>query len=190
MQRTALPSPGRRGAGPAARAAARTPAGAPAAVLALQRTAGNRATGAALARMAAPRRLVQRMAPCPRSLRDSDPPPPGWKPYFGDTSVFHCGFHTILEDRPASPSDPMNECVYDHSGTLVDDSHPYAGCKGTPDQYDSKKDPIKHATIDSGGIVRQGVPAAAESLKHAVVEPVADWLGGLERDIRRLYGAP
>jgi hypothetical protein len=158
-------------------APARSPA---AAVLALQRSAGNAATG----------RMLQRMAACPSHLGDADPVPPGWKPYFGDTSVFHCGFRTILEDRAPAAGDPMNECVYDHSGTLVDDSHPYAGCKGTPDQYDSKKDPIKHATIDSGGIVRAGAPAFADSVKHAVVEPVAEWLGGLDRDIRRLYGAP
>jgi hypothetical protein len=161
----------------AAPAARRSPA---AAVLALQRSAGNAATG----------RMLQRMAACPSHVGDADPVPPGWKPYFGDTSVFHCGFRTILEDRAPAAGDPMNECVYDHSGTLVDDSHPYAGCKGTPDQYDSKKDPIKHATIDSGGIVRAGAPAFADSVKHAVVEPVAEWLGGLDRDIRRLYGAP
>jgi hypothetical protein len=149
-------------------------------VLALQRSAGNAATG----------RMLQRMAACPSHLADADPVPPGWKPYFGDTSVFHCGFRTILEDRAPAAGDPMNECVYDHSGTLVDDSHPYAGCKGTPDQYDSKKDPIKHATIDSGGIVRAGAPAFADSVKHAVVEPMAEWLGGLDREIRRLYGAP
>ena len=104
--------------------------------------------------------------------------------------MFPCGFRTILEDRAPAPGDPMNECVYDHSGTLVDDTHPYAGCKGTADQYDSKQDPIKHATIDAGGIVRAGGPALVDSVKHAVVEPVADWLGGLDREIRRLYGAP
>ena len=137
-----------------------------------------------------PQALLQRMAACPGHLNDSDPTPAGWKPYFGNTSVFHCGFRVILEDRAPAPGDPMNECVYDHAGTLVDDSHPYAGCKGTPDQYDASKDPIKHALIDSGGIVRAGAPAFAESVGHAILDPVSRWFGGLDRDIRRLYGAP
>jgi hypothetical protein len=56
---------------------------------------------------------------------------------------------------------------------------------------------LKHTFIDSGGIVRAGGPALVESVEHAVssaaesaLEPVGRWLGGLERDIRRLYGAP
>lgn len=91
----------------------------------------------------------------------------------------------------------MNECVYDHSGVLVDDSHPYAGCKGTPDQYDASKDPVKHALIDTGGIVRAGGPALVESVEHAaasaaqpILDPVEQWFSGLERDVRHLYGVP
>jgi hypothetical protein len=149
--------------------------------------------GALLARAVRERHsqlTLQRMAACPPSLGDSDPAPPGWKPYFGPSSVFHCGFRSILEDRAPTPDDPMNECVYDHSGTLVDEHHPYAGCRGTPDQYDSQSSPIRHFAIDSGGIVRAGAGAFLESRVHDVVEPVSRWLGGLESDIRRLYGAP
>ena len=29
----------------------------------------------------------------------------------------------------------FNECFYDNSGQLVDESHPYKGCRGTPDEY-------------------------------------------------------
>ncbi len=138
---------------------------------------------------------VQRMLACPTHLDDSDPVPPGFKPYFGSTSVFHCGFRTILEDRAPTPDDPMNECVYDHSGTLVTDSHPNAGCQGTPDQYDSKSHPIKHAVLDSGGIVRAGGPALLSSMGHAageavdaVTQPIRDAGSWLERGVRGLYG--
>jgi hypothetical protein len=134
--------------------------------------------------------VLQRMAACPSHLNDWDPTPAGWKPYFGNSAIFHCGFRGILENRAPTPGDPMNECFYDHAGTLVDDSHPYAGCKGTPDQYDASKDPIKHAVIDAGGIVRAGGPALAESVGHAILDPVSRWFGDLDRDIRRLYGAP
>jgi hypothetical protein len=162
-------------------AAAPRSAGLPASVLALQRAAGNRATVA----------MIQRMAPCPATLRASDPTPPGWKPYFGASSVFHCGFRGILEDRKPTPTDPMNECFYDDSGTLVDASHPYAACGGTPDYYDSKSDPVKHFAIDKGGIVRAGPGAFYESRKHdidkSIVEPVARWF---EQGLRGIYGYP
>ena len=134
--------------------------------------------------------LLLRMAACPSHLNASDPTPAGWRPYFGNSAVFHCGFRGILENRAPTREDPMNECFYDHAGTLVDDTHPYADCKGTPDQYDGSKDPIKHAVIDSGGIVRAGGPALVESIGHAVFEPVSRWFGEFDRDVRRLYGAP
>jgi hypothetical protein len=44
--------------------------------------------------------------------------------------------------------------------------------------------------IDSGGIVRAGGPALAGSVGHAILDPVSRWFGDLDRDIRRLYGAP
>jgi hypothetical protein len=105
---------------------------------------------------------IQRMAACPAHLNDEDPVPTGWRLYPNPTSVFHCGFRTILENRAPTRSDPMNECVYDHSGVLVTDGHPYAGCQGTPDQYNSSAGPfswLAHGTIDSGGVIRQGLPA-------------------------------
>ena len=140
---------------------------------------------------------VQRMAPCPAHLNDDDPVPPGWRLYPGPTSVFHCGFRTILENRTPTRDDPMNECVYDHSGVLVDDTHPFAGCRGTPDQYDSSAgilSMIAHGTIDSGGVVRQGVPAFITSrvydLSTAIARgiQVVNTIGGTLRAITNGIG--
>ena len=140
-------------------------------MLALQRAAGNAATAAALRRMPRQQRptsvqVLARMAACPPQLADSDPVPAGWKPYFGNSSVFHCGYRGILEDRVPTASDPMNECFYDRSGRLVDASHPHAACGGTPDQYDASKDPVKHTFADSGGIWEAGWDAFWGSRAH------------------------
>jgi hypothetical protein len=170
-----------RGARSQAAAAARRPAlpGAhgPATMLALQRTAGNRGARAMLARMAA----------CPAHLNDADPVPSGWKPYFGGTGWFHCGYRVILENRAPTPSDPMNECVYDHGGNLVDASHPDARCRGTPDQYDASKDPVKHAVLDSGGILAEGWDAFWGSRAHDAQE-ADSWYR--HQKARWFYGAP
>ena len=106
---------------------------------------------------------VQRMAECPPALARSDPVPSGWKEYQGDPCVFHCCYRGILEDRQPTPDDPQNECFYDNAGRLVDEDHPRADCGGSPNQYDSKSDPIKHALIDEGGIVSKGWGAFWES---------------------------
>jgi len=118
-------------------------------------------------------KIIQRMAACPPHLNDNDPIPSGWRVYPGPTSVFHCGFRTILENRAPTPDDPMNECVYDHTGVLVDENHQFAGCRGTPDQYDSRTDPVRHATIDSGGIVAQGLPAFITSRVYEINTAIA-----------------
>jgi hypothetical protein len=148
----------------------------------------------AIARSVMQRQALQRMAPCPPSLADSDPTPPGWRSYPGSTEWFHCGFRTILENRDPTPADPMNECVYDHSGTLVDDSHRYASCKGTPDQYDSRTNKWKHTFNDSGGIWQAGGPAFVDSRVHefdeSIGDPVLNFFSGIETGIKRLYGAP
>jgi Domain of unknown function (DUF4157) len=127
---------------------------------------------------------IQRMLACPATLHG--PTPPGWQSYHGDSSVFHCGYRGILEDRSPTRDDPQNECFYDHSGVLVDENHPFSGCGGTPNQYDSSEHPILHTLIDSGGIVRAGVPAFADSRIH----DAAGWLAGFESAIKRLYGVP
>jgi hypothetical protein len=127
---------------------------------------------------------IQRMLACPRTL--SGPTPPGFKPYYGNPWWFHCGYRAILEDRMPSPNDRQNECVYDFSGMLVDEHHPFSGCRGTPDQYDSQKNTLKHIFIDSGGIVRAGIPAFFESRLH----DLSTVFGELDFEIRKLYGAP
>ena len=100
---------------------------------------------------------------CPQTLPRNDP---NWRPYVGNPAIFHCGFDGFLEDRPPSPHWPIGECFYDESGQLVDDDHPHAGCKGTPDQYEAE-DWIRHSLIDEGGPLRSGIPAAWESLWYS-----------------------
>lgn len=46
----------------------------------------------------------------------------------------------------------------------MDTSHPNAGCGGTPDEYDSKKDKFKHFAFDRGGVLRAGGPAFVASM--------------------------
>lgn len=111
----------------------------------------------------------QPLSKCPVQLNDSDPTPDGWRDYPNSTRFFHCGFKTILEDQVNKNSSVMmNECVYDHTGTLVTDAHPYSWCKGTPNQYDSRTDPVKHTFIDSGGILMNGIPAFIASRIHDI----------------------
>jgi Domain of unknown function (DUF4157) len=112
--------------------------------------------------------LLQRMTPCPSNLNKEAAVPAGWQPYHGDPCVFHCCYRGILEDRRPTPDDPQNECFFDEAGRIVDQNHPYAGCRGTPNQYDSATDPIRHALLDTGGIVRKGWGAYWESRRHEV----------------------
>jgi hypothetical protein len=123
----------------------------------------------ALARMlTSDRRTLQRMVACPPRLMNTDATPSGWQSYHGNPAVFHCGFRGILEDRVPTPDDPQNECFYDHSGTLVDQNHQYAGCRGTPNQYDSDEDPLDHTFRDSGGIYHAGAEAFFTSRVHDI----------------------
>lgn len=104
------------------------------------------------------------MLPCPDEPPKNDT---NWKSYdeTGNPAVFHCGYEGYLEARQKPPGSLTNECFYDEMGTLVDKHHPHAACGGTPDEYppDSLENQIKHTFIDSGGIVRSGVPAFIES---------------------------
>ena len=140
---------------------------------------------------------IQRMLACPQQLNDNAPTPLGWRDYPNSTAWFHCGYRTILENRSPTPEDPMNECVYDHNAVFVDNNHPYSGCKGTPDQYDSRTNPLKHSTIDSGGILREGMPALIDSgahavadIGHAIAQPFNDAYNWLDQGVRKLYGFP
>jgi hypothetical protein len=133
---------------------------------------------------------IQRMLACPLRLNSSDPVPAGFKPYYGNPYFFHCGFRGILEDKRPTPEDPMNECFYDETGALVTENHPFAGCRGTPDYYDSETEKLNHFARDPGGIVHAGGPALLESIGHPVLSPLMDLTSYLERNIRQLYGAP
>jgi hypothetical protein len=140
---------------------------------------------------------IQRMKDCPPHLNDSEAVPSGFKDYYGNTTFFHCGFRTILEDRTPTPTDPMNECVYDHSGVLVTDDHKYANCKGTPDQYNAKTDKWNHTWNDSGGIRKAGGPAFSASMgyiKDRVVDaaerPFMDFANWMDRGVKGIYGIP
>jgi hypothetical protein len=100
--------------------------------------------------------LIQRMQSCPTAFGKDDPVPAGWKAYHGNSCWFHCCYRGILEDRPPSPDDPQNECFYDNNGSLVDEGHEHAGCRGTPNEYDSATDWWNHTFNDRGGIWAKG----------------------------------
>ncbi|MBF0175222.1 MAG: hypothetical protein HQL63_00015 [Magnetococcales bacterium] len=93
---------------------------------------------------------------------------PAWKPYVGFSSVFHCGYEGYLESHHPTPENPIAECFYDEKGKLVDDHHPYAGCRGSADQYPASD--LKHTTEDRGGIAEVGLPAFKEPVKHFLDE--------------------
>lgn len=98
---------------------------------------------------------------CPPAPPRDDPT---WRRYDGNPSWFHCGFEGFLENRKPSPDRPIGECFYDRSGRLVDEDHPYAGCQGTPNQFESKTP--DHVLFDDGGIARNGWRAGWESLRY------------------------
>jgi hypothetical protein len=115
---------------------------------------------------------------CPETLPSQIPD--GWKPYYGDSSVFHCGFTGMIEDREPTIFNLQNECFYDHSGGLVNESHEYSGCAGTPNDFDSQYFfGIPHLLLDRGGIVGSGLPAYLESQRYRRENPGERGVGGL-----------
>jgi hypothetical protein len=82
----------------------------------------------------APHRMSKPSTECPKR-------PPrgisGWRSYkdTGNPDWFHCGFEGYLEDRVPTPERPVAECFYDERERLVDETHPYSGCKGPADSY-------------------------------------------------------
>lgn len=100
----------------------------------------------------------------------------GWRSYSetGDPAWFHCGYEGYLEDRKPSPEHPVAECFYDEHGRLVEDGHPYAGCKGTPDSYPATEK-WDHTFNDPGGIWAKGWGALLESRRHEL-DQVRDFL--------------
>lgn len=126
--------------------------------------------------------------PCPSRLGPDDPVPQGWQEYHGDPSWFHCGFRGILEDRTPTPEEPQNECFYDHDGNLVDENHEYAGCRGTPNQYDSSSNWFKHTFFDTGGIWHRGREAYEESRRYE--EQEGNPIQAQKDCVKRLGGCP
>lgn len=112
----------------------------------------------------APRRAPKPPAQCPqRPPRGAQ----GWRSYSetGNPDWFHCGYEGYLEDREPSPKHPVAECFYDEHGRLVDEGHPYAGCKGTADSYPATNI-WDHTVNDPGGVVSEGWGAFRESQRH------------------------
>jgi hypothetical protein len=98
-------------------------------------------------------------AECPKTEPFGDT---SWNKYGGDSDIYHCGFSGYLENRKPNEPDPSptGECFYDECGWLVDESHEYSGCRGTPDENpvggfsDCMLSPINcydHFRNDSGG---------------------------------------
>jgi len=125
-------------------------------------------------------------AVCPPTLGTDVPA--GWRPYYGLPSVFHCGYRGILEDREPAPDNPQSECMYDESGVLVGERHPFAGCQGTANQYDAATHPLLHTFVDSGGIVRAGLPAFAASRLHELSNALQGLHYLYEEEYRMLRG--
>lgn len=110
------------------------------------------------------------MRPCPVSLGSDEATPEGWQDYHGEPAVFHCGYRGILEDVVPGNGRMQNECFYDEEGNLVDVSHPYALCGGSPNEFDSDSAPFEHAFEDEGGIWERGWDAFWESRRRDVDE--------------------
>lgn len=112
----------------------------------------------------------------------------GWRSYAetGDPTWFHCGYEGYLEDREPSPEHPVAECFYDEHGRLVDDVHPYAGCRGTPDSYPGT-DKWNHTFNDPGGIWAEGWDARLESRRHALDQAREFLLHAPRRDYRSVW---
>ena len=91
------------------------------------------------------------------------------------STAFHCGYDGIKEMRAPSPGSPQNECFFDDFGHLVDENHPYAGCGGSPNQFDAS-DEWNHTVNDSGGILNAGPQGLATSARKAA-DDASQWAG-------------
>jgi len=116
-----------------------------------------------------PREMGSSMQACPLKKPEKNNPSMGWKKYEGDSRVFHCGYEGIKEDVTPNieTGRVQNECFYDEKGTLVDKKHPYAGCGGSPNQYDAAEKPWGHTWSDEGGIRKAGPEGLGTSVKKA-----------------------
>lgn len=76
--------------------------------------------------------------------------------------LFHCGYKVYNENKKPTPENPQQQCAYDEKGDLVDQSHKYAGCRGTENQYE---DWYHHTFTDEGGIRKRFRESVFTSLK-------------------------
>ena len=88
--------------------------------------------------------------------------------------IFHCGYECYLEkrnpediDNAQCVNDPIGESCYDENEQLVDDTHPYSGCKGTPDYWPASYFPVEHTIFDKGGPRYEGWRGFTESNRHS-----------------------
>jgi RHS repeat-associated protein len=112
---------------------------------------------------------------CPKSPPVNDPRWLNYNKVKGPSWAFHCNFDTYIEDtaqrlnswcdlhgeqkdiylyeciqkNPYHSDYPVLECVYDEKGQLVDDSHLYAACGGSHNDYSGSS--TDHALFDRGG---------------------------------------
>ncbi|HLT40970.1 MAG TPA: DUF4157 domain-containing protein [Enhygromyxa sp.] len=149
----------------------------------VQQTGGRSESVAGTGSISAAAPSVQRSGacglPCPATRPASLPS--GWIEYFGSSSVFHCGFWGMKEDCDPTSEAPQNECFYDTVGRLVDESHEYSGCRGTPNSYDSERSMLGHTFADDGGIFWSGLPAFWESRVYEVDRTAEDFSREMSR---------
>lgn len=108
---------------------------------------------------------------CPPRIEGATENPSVWSNYTDSkpeagSNMFHCGlcgYQTYIQNMPMrpSPSNTQGECTYDDKGDLVDDNHPYAGCKGTANSH--APNDMFHIFPDPGGLVFNGVQGMAAS---------------------------
>ena len=95
---------------------------------------------------------------------------------------FHCGFSCYLEKGKTGDcsDDPQGECCYDDYGMLVDEAHPYSGCRGTENEYPCpenlswwtwvKQCGVRHGLMDNGGLWQAGWDGAQETQQKNIDE--------------------
>ncbi len=96
-----------------------------------------------------------------------------WIPYKGDPNCFHCGYAGFVENIKPSVSNPQGECFYDKQGNLVDSTHKYKNCAGTPNDYDATQK-WDHTFNDRGGIWEKGWDAYNESRRYFKDQGIKD----------------
>ncbi len=85
---------------------------------------------------------------------------PNFQPYNGSSNFFHCGY-TGFTQLNAPAGHQIQECFYGPDGSLAANA-----CKGSPDDHDSRTDPIGHIFNDRGGIFYPHFPILSDPAKQ------------------------